>query len=324
MKNALVSLFLLATIATVVATAQKSAPPAVAGQAPVGREYRLQALYRAGIAQSYEFTESTSVVRTHSDSAKKTYERNVKIMMTVRCLESLKGVVTVLVNFDSLTYSFKQDGLTVDYDSQKDITPKNFADLNTYIGPLNRSFEITYNPYGEITKVGGEQITWIRDYLKENSIDMDSVLAMIWNQSVSDENLLQVGDLQKRIIPGLRVAVDSSWKSSFELVQDGIRFKGPARTKFESYSGGYYILHTKDTLAVLRDQKAHLYNVPYITTIVDGSSIIDQTLTLASTGTINGITQNVEAWIRGKAANETFTQRITTKNTWKLTGQYQW
>lgn len=40
------------------------------GAPPVEREYRLQALYRAGIAQNYEVVEQSTVERTHSDSSK--------------------------------------------------------------------------------------------------------------------------------------------------------------------------------------------------------------------------------------------------------------
>lgn len=323
MIRSITTLLLLAAFIAPSLSAQQT-KPALAGVAPSGREYRLQALYRAGIAQSYEFTESTQVVRTHSDSSKKTYQRDVKYFMTIRCLESMKGIVSVVVNLDSLTYAFTQDGLSVTYDSQKDITPKNFADLNSYMGPLNRSFELTYSPYAEVTKIGGEQITWIRDYLKDNSADMDSVLALIWNQSVADENLLQLGDLQKRVIPGLKVAVDSSWKHQLGLRIEGIRYDDTVRSKFESYSGGFYVLRTKDTCDVRREQRAHVYGVPYVTTVVDGQAAVDQTLSLASTGIIQTLTQHVDAWFRGKAANETFTQRITTQNTWKLTGQYQW
>jgi len=324
MTRSFVLLFLLATFALPSLVAQQQSQTSSTGAAPSGREYRLQALYRAGIAQSYEFTESTLVERTHSDSAKKSYQRDVKYFITVRCLESLKGVVNVVVNLDSLTYSFTQGGLSVTYDSQKDITPKNFADLNSYMGPLNRSFELSYSPYAEVTKIGGEQITWIRDYLKENSVDMDSVLALIWNQSVADENLLQVGDLQKRIIPGLKVAVDSTWKHKLGLRVDGIRYDDVVRSKFESYSGGYYVIRTTDTCDVIKNQHVHVYNIPYITTIEDGQAALDQTLSLASTGIIQSLNQNINAWFRGRAANEVFTQRITTKNAWKLTGQYQW
>ena len=59
------------------------------------------------------------------------------------------------------------EGKTIEYDSQTDITPKNFADLNNYIGPLNRPFTLTVSPYGEVSAIEGDEIEFdveIPDY----------------------------------------------------------------------------------------------------------------------------------------------------------------
>ncbi len=293
-------------------------------RASSGREYRLQAMYRAGIAQNYEVTETTSVVRTHSDSSKKAYSRKITYMMTVRCTENMNGFASLTANIDSLTYVFTANGDTVAYDSQKDITPKNFADLNNYVGPMNRSLEMKVNTYGEIQSVTGEQIDWIRTYLSDNASDIDSVLSLIWTQSVEDPNLLQYADLQKRVLPGLRMAVDSSWKHRMSLRVDGVIYDGQARSVFDSYSGGLYILKTKDTIAAVKPQRIHVYGVPYISEVLDGAAAVSHEVDLASTGTINKVESNVTAWFKARAANEVFTQHVQSNTTWTLTGQFQW
>lgn len=297
---------------------------AASSKASSGREYRLQAMYRAGIAQNYEVTETTSVVRTHSDSSKKTYTRKVTYMMTVRCTENMNGFASLTANIDSLTYVFTANGDTVAYDSQKDITPKNFADLNNYVGPMNRSLEMKVNSYGEIQSVGGEQVDWIRAYLSDNAADIDSVLSLIWAQSVEDPNLLQYADLQKRVLPGLRMAVDSSWKHRMSLRVDGVIYDGQAKSVFDSYSGGLYILRTTDTIAAVKPQRIHVYGVPYISEVLDGAAAISHEVDLASTGTINKVESNVKAWFKARATNEVFTQHVQSNTTWTLTGQFQW
>ncbi|NQW30928.1 MAG: hypothetical protein HQ472_10510 [Ignavibacteria bacterium] len=294
------------------------------GSAPIEPDaFRVQALYRAGVAQSYEIEENTEVVRTHSDSSKKTYKRWVKYFATIRAIESMNGIAVLTVTLDSNRYKFTADGLDVTYDSQVDITPKNFADLYNYSGPLSRSFEITVSPYGEVTKVAGDQLDFWRNYLNENKNDMDSVLYMIWIQSLERPNLLQYGDLQKRVIPGNRVSVDSTWDHDFTLRVDGVVYSNNVKSKFAKNAGGVYVLETKDTI-VADPQRIHAYGIPYVSDLIDGDAIVDHSVELTNTGTINLVTSNVNAWFTAKVSNEIFNHKIKSKTTWKLTGQYIW
>jgi len=292
--------------------------------APPGREYKLQTLYRASIAQSYEFVEQTSVERIYRDSTRATYTRTATYSMTVRCIEALDGVSKVVVNLDSLRYKFTSGGKEIDYDSQKDITPKNFADLNNYIGPLNRSFELIYSPYGEVTNISGDQIDFWRDYLEQNAAELDTVLYTIWTQSLSRENLLQVGDLQKRIVPGLRKAVDSTWKHQLALRIDGTKYTGNVRSRLASYEGGLYHIITQDTLKAAPDQMVHTYNVPELAKVVDGTITLNNTLLLSTAGTVNEFTSVISGITSLVAGREPFTQKTTSTLQWKLLGQYQW
>lgn len=318
MPRILLSIALCGVFAVGSASAQQAGTP------PVAREYRLQALYRAGIAQNYEIVELTTVERTFSDSSKKTYDRSAQYFVTVRCIESMDGIARLAVNIDSLLYAFNADGKSITYDSQKDITPKNFADLNNFIGPLNRTFELTVSPYGEVSKLSGEQIDFWRDYLEQNAADLDTVVYTIWMQSLDRENLAQYGDLQKRVIPGLRKAVDSTWRHELELRLDGVLFAGRVTSRLAEYSDGLYTLITKDTVAARIGQPVHLYGIPYIASVLAGSAVVDNKLLLTSSGTINEVTCVSNAWIKLAVRSEVFTQRITTTTQWKLTGQYQW
>lgn len=295
-----------------------------AGEAPKGREYRLQALYRAGIAQSYEITEVDTVTRIHSDSSVRTYTRKVVYYATARCTESMEGFATVTVNLDSMEYAFNSEGVSITYDSQKDVMIKQFADLMNYVGPLNRQPDIKYNAYGDVLSVKGEQLEWMRDYLKESGDGLDSVMALIWKQSVEDANILQYADLQKRVLPGKKVAVDSSWRHAFQLRLDGVVYGGNVRSKLAGYSGGLYTASTADTIAAVPNQSIHVYGIPYIATVLDGKAIVHHTVDLASTGSINKVVSNANATFRARAYNEVFTHVVSSTTTWKLTGQYQW
>jgi hypothetical protein len=294
-----------------------TAPP------PKPRDYRVQAAYGSGVAQSYIITEKTNAKRTFEDGNEQSYQRDVKYYTTVRCIETSDGISTLVVNMDSLEYAFTADGATVEYDSQKDITPKNFADLNTYLGPLNRPYQITVSPYGAVSDVKGEQVDFWRDYLNENAPDLDSVTYMIWIQSLSDENLLHYGDLQKRVIPGLKVAIDSTWEHLYTVRLDGVQYSGRVTSHFDDYSGGYYRLSTVDTIQA-SNQLIHTYGLPVITTVYEGEAAIDHKVELSNGGSINSVELVAQSWFKAKALNVHFKQETTTVTNWSLTGQYQW
>jgi len=287
------------------------------------RKYELQAKYNSGIAQSYLIEENTVAERTHSDSAKKQYNRNVKYYTTIRCIESQNGMSTIVVTLDSLQYKFSADGKDVLYDSQTDITPKNFADLNNYIGPLNRPYNLTMNPYGEVSKVEGEQVDFWRDYLNENKEGLDSVIYLIWMQSLDNDNLMHFGDLQKRIIPGKAVALDSTWMHELTLRLDGVIYTGKVSSKLDKYTGGLFVITTADTIKAAQ-QRFHVYGVPDISNLVDGACVVKSSTTMSTAGTINEVECEARSWYKAKVMNEEFTQRVVTTTTWKLTGQYQW
>ncbi|MBU3699103.1 MAG: hypothetical protein FGM33_03705 [Candidatus Kapabacteria bacterium] len=314
----------LAVLGLIVLTASSAQAQKAAAAAPSFREYRLQAAYRAGIAQNYEVTEKTTVQRIHSDSSIRSYQREVLTYVTVRCIESMENISRLVVTADSIIYKFTTGPSVIDYDSQKDAAPKAFPDLNNYVGVLNRSYELTYSPYGEVTKVAGDQIDFWRDYLQTNSGDLDTLISTIWLQALSDENLLHVGDMQKQIVPGSKRAIDSSWRHNLRLRVDGVVYEGKARSTFKSYEGGIFTIATQDTLPARTRWPLHVFEIPDLVQAQEGQAVVNSTLQLSTTGVLNGIDANISASFRGQVGKEIFTQNVTSTQSWKLVRQFQW
>lgn len=307
----------MAAVPAVVPTvAQTSGAPA--------KQYRAQVLYTAGVAQSYEITEQTTATRWYSDSSQKNYDRTVTYFTTIRCIESMDGIARVVVNVDSMRYRFMADGRLVEYDSEKDISPKNFSDINAYIGPLNRPFTLTVSPYGEVSALEGEQVEYWRDYLADNSSGIDSVTHLMWTQAISDENLLHYGDLQKRVVPGLTTGKDSTWNLTMALRVDGVMFKGRTTATLADVDGGMLTMTVADTLPAITPQPFRVYGVPYVVQLVEGYADVSHTLQMSRTGSIQQVDNVASAWWKGRVLMEEFTQRVRTTTTWKLKGQYQW
>lgn len=288
------------------------------------KQYRAQVIYTAGVAQSYEITEQTTATRWYSDSSQKNYDRTVTYFTTIRCIESMDGIARVVVNVDSMRYRFMADGRLVEYDSEKDVSPKNFSDINAYIGPLNRPFTLTASPYGEVSALEGEQVEYWRDYLADNSSGIDSVTYLMWTQAISDENLLHYGDLQKRVVPGLTTGKDSTWNLTMTLRVDGVTYKGRTKATLTDVDGGLLTMTVSDTLQAVAPQPLRVYGVPYVVQLMEGHADVSHTLQMSRTGSIQQVDNVASTWWKGRVLMEEFTQRVRTTTTWKLKGQYQW
>lgn len=288
------------------------------------KQYRAQVIYTAGVAQSYEITEQTTATRWYSDSSQKNYDRTITYFTTIRCIESMDGIARVVVNVDSMRYRFMADGRLVEYDSEKDVSPKNFSDINAYIGPLNRPFTLTVSPYGEVSALEGEQVEYWRDYLADNSSGIDSVTYLMWTQAISDENLLHYGDLQKRVVPGLTTGKDSTWNLTMTLRVDGVTYKGRTKATLTDVDGGLLTMTVSDTLQAVAPQPLRVYGVPYVVQLTEGHADVSHTLQMSRTGSIQQVDNVASTWWKGRVLMEEFTQRVRTTTTWKLKGQYQW
>ncbi|MGA0045980.1 MAG: DUF6263 family protein [Candidatus Kapaibacteriota bacterium] len=288
------------------------------------KQYRAQVIYTAGVAQSYEITEQTTATRWYSDSSQKNYDRTITYFTTIRCIESMDGIARVVVNVDSMRYRFMADGRLVEYDSEKDVSPKNFSDINAYIGPLNRPFTLTVSPYGEVSALEGEQVEYWRDYLADNSSGIDSVTYLMWTQAISDENLLHYGDLQKRVVPGLTTGKDSTWNLTMTLRVDGVTYKGRTKATLTDVDGGLLTMTVSDTLQAVAPQPLRVYGVPYVVQLMEGHADVSHTLQMSRTGSIQQVDNVASTRWKGRVLMEEFTQRVRTTTTWKLKGQYQW
>ena len=236
----------------------------------------------------------------------------------------MDGIARVVVNVDSMRYRFMADGRLVEYDSEKDVSPKNFSDINAYIGPLNRPFTLTVSPYGEVSALEGEQVEYWRDYLADNSSGIDSVTYLMWTQAISDENLLHYGDLQKRVVPGLTTGKDSTWNLTMTLRVDGVTYKGRTKATLTDVDGGLLTMTVSDTLQAVAPQPLRVYGVPYVVQLMEGHADVSHTLQMSRTGSIQQVDNVASTWWKGRVLMEEFTQRVRTTTTWKLKGQYQW
>ncbi len=274
----------------------------------------------------YVYTDTTTVLRTYSDSSTLEYTRTVTYYLSLEATEEVRdGLVGVQVTIDSLEYSLTSGGNTLRY-KPRDQMPLQFPDFIAAVVPLNRQFVMYYSPYWEVAKVEGEMLDWLRTYIAEGSSNVstfDSLQQFVWLRNISLPVLAHYADPQKGALPNGRVALDSVWRKPFALVADGIEFRDPtAHTRIVDRRGATIVLETHaDSLQPTRE-RLKLYNIQRFVEVMGGRGKARHTVELHKAGFVESVYTELEADVECNVRRENFRQHIRSRYQWLLRGQY--
>jgi len=242
-----------ASVLGLVCSLVPSASAQVAGEKPAVREPirpRLVASIPVGRIRYYELEEHTRVERLFADSTRQSWERQVTSLLRLYAFTSRENATTdVACRIERLHYRFRHDTLTVEFDSQHpERTTRRIPDLEYASMLLGTEAEILFSSYGDIARVGGEQLEWLQNYLQsELSTDPSRRAAML--AAISPARWAALFDLHKGIVPGIRVREDSSWKRLTTLWLEAVEWSDTAHV---------HIAQTTDTTRILVGVLPHL------------------------------------------------------------------
>ena len=210
--------------------------------------YRLRYKYPMSVTNVYKMVENTSVTRQYKDSTSLKYERTVNYFYTIKQLVKMDdNFVKVHVTLDSLQYSFKDGDALFEFDSQSEAQGSiNFDDLNDYLIPLSKEFDMTYSPYGEVIKVEGGNLDNLIQYIKKaTSEQMDSLDQQYWLNMLSLNRLQYIVDPIKLTVPSTPATKDSVWLSTPLYCVDGIYFKDTVSTHIAKVVSNYFDIESE-------------------------------------------------------------------------------
>ncbi len=217
----------------------------IAGEQPAVREPirpRLLATIPVGRIRYYELHEQSRIDRHFPDSTTQTFEREVTYTLRLYAFTSRdNGMTELACRVDELTYRFRQDTVQLTFSSRNPLHHRRLPDLDFVSTVLGTELEILLSPYGDIARIGGEQLDWLRDYLR-GQLETDPPRLAAWLSAVSDARWASLFDLHKGVIPGTRVREDSSWQRLVTLWIEGAQWRDTAHV---------HIARTTDTTRVL-------------------------------------------------------------------------
>lgn len=295
------------------------------GKSSAAPGIKLKLNFPTSVRHIYQMSDTTVVYRTYSDSSTKKYTREYEFSMTERQLsDPEKGFYKIDVSIDSLNYRFKDGEAVYDFNSQADNPGAlTFEDLVVNSVPLGKDFEMTYSPYGEVIKIEGERLDWLKNYIEEEGKGLpDTVLKFFWLDGISLNHLKYVADTKKLIYPVYQVNVDSSWKSPFDFMINGMYYSDTAYAKITKIGDGEIHIQSKLNNIRALDKYGKFYNIKgQLLQIVKSQGTGYYNLVLSSKGTIKKAELVTNVDITVKVNRDVFTERISSKVVWDLLKQ---
>lgn len=275
----------------------------------------------------YKMNEVTDVFREYSDGSQKKYTRDITYFFTQYIPDLPKdGFNTVRVSVDSLHYKFQVGDAIYEWNSQVDtLAPPNFPDLNAVSIALGRDFDMIYSPYGELAKIEGEKLSWLKNYIVVEGKDkLDSLKKNIWLRGISTEHLKYLTDLQKGIIPPGKVRRDSVWATPFDIQLDEVNFYDTAQSRIKDYNAGILSLESSFSKLKPAEETVRLYDINQLVNTTEGQGSGKYEISIGGNGWISNALLETEAQLKAKVKNEEFTQKIKTKATWELLNHFKY
>src|SRR3989339_566858 len=214
-------------------------------------KYKPKVIYHTNAYRLYKMTETTNIHRIYSDSSTKDFKREVSYYMTLTIFNKPEnGFQTLKIVIDSMLYKLSEGDKVIEFNSQAEqMKPIRLKDLEVMSVPLNRQFDMTYSPYGEVAKIESPDIEEAIDFIKEGDAkygtkNKDELKNLIWFDGLSDARLKHITDLQKIIFSQEGMAKDSLWRSPFTIQIDGKDFIDTVNSRIAEYNNGNYIIET--------------------------------------------------------------------------------
>lgn len=288
-------------------------------------KYNISLRYPISILHNYKYEETTEVLRTFSDSSRRSYERNVQYFFSHNNNQMRDdGIIVLDVSIDSLIYSFKEKKSEIYYHSQgEDLSAFNFPDFKTVSVPLSKSFKLYISPYGEPIKIEGERLSEFRNYLKKGAGQIDSLELFYWEDGISDERLISIVFPNKISLPSNVIAKDSSWNSLYEMQADYKNLYDSCSVKFLGFVDGNYNITTEANNFIFNKSYCYFPLLSKLAKIDSVKGTSEYNINITPRGTIKNASSDYDIIIFGTHIRDFFYDIIKSKSSWELLGQYK-
>ncbi len=293
-------------------------------------KYKPKVIYHTNAYRLYKMTETTNVHRVYSDSSTKDFKREVSYYITLTIFNKPdNGFQTLKIVIDSMSYKLTEGDKVIEFNSQDDkIKPIRLKDLEAISVPLNRQFDMTYSPYGEVAKIESPDIQEAIDFIKDGDAkygtkNKDEMINLIWFDGLSDARLKHITDVQKILLSQEPIAKDSIWSSPFTIQIDGKDFIDTVNAKIVEYNNGKFVIEAKTNQLKPVKRDSYFYGVTKPARIEsakgDGFYIIE----ISPRGIISKVDAEFIIESNCKVRFEPFYEQVDSKMVWEYLGQFK-
>ena len=293
-------------------------------------KYKPRVVYNTNAYRLYKYTEVENVRRIYSDSSTKEYKRELTYFFTLTIFDKPEnGFQVVKIVIDSMLYKMTEGKNVYEFNSQAEkIKPIKLKDLEVMSVPLNRQFDFTYSPYGEVAKIESPDIQETIDLIKEGDAKYgtqakDELTNLVWFDGLSNNRLKHITDLQKIIFAQEPIAKDTIWNSPFSIQIDGKDFIDTVESKIVEYNNGSYTIDSKTKNITPISKDSYFYGVVKPAKIESAKGDGFYIIQINPRGIISKVDAEFIIESSCKVRFEPFTEQVQSKFTWEYLGQFK-
>lgn len=293
-----------------------------------GLFYRPKLKFPKTIVQNYRMDEQTRIIRTYEDGTSATFNREYTYFFHLKAPGGPKdGIQKINVTIDSMNYKYTDGKKEIEFYNYQDLpAPTNRMDfLNTYI-PSGKFFDIYYSDYGEVAKVEGEELQRDRDFLVDPKYGIknnDYKLKMFQNR-LSDNQLLHIVDVAKGLLPYEEVELDSSWTCEVNFNINNIPFGQVTTGVVDKLINTYFYINIKSDSMDVKNKEYILTDTKQIAEIEEAIADTEFELKISSRGVVEYLSAKANAEVYGTIGNMKFKEEIYSLTNWNLVGLYKY
>jgi len=289
--------------------------------------YRVDFWMPPTVRHHYSYTEKSDISRTYSDGSVMTYSREVTFFFDVKAPNPEKdGFLTLNISIDSMHYKYVKGDYTYSYNSQGDL-PGNFGlqDYTANAVSLSKFFNVTYSPYGNISKLEGEELEMHRESIKNKKDSFKPVDYYLWSVGAASPRLIQITDMKKIQYPAFRLAEDSTFKSPLFIQLNHIDLKDTVEMTLNEVSSGMMYFSGNFNNPEMLTRTARFEDITDQLVEIDNVKAKGRIASeLTPRGTPDKTEIDITMEVSGKINREIFSEVVKSKMVWQLLGQWEY
>lgn len=268
-----------------------------------------------GVVTNYKVTDISSTTRINQDSSVASWA-DTTIYYLTRIVKNppQDGFQFATITVDSVLYfAGPTKGISVE---------KSQSVRNTCLD--GKTADLTYSPYGEIAKIEGKELEWVRNYVEEGRDDISEVSYFDWQQCLSDSRIAYIFDMKKILIPQGLIPTDTIWTCPIEFYSGGTRYSDTVACKIVKLDQKEYNISTSSLFVNNIDHNSHFYGIEKLGTINSAKGTGSINITLSRRGSVSKTSLEYMISTENTAGNMKFKEKIHSQIQWEVLRSFKY